>query len=158
MPDFFSFFLSSHMVLRLLTKSQVPILKNILHTSLLTANPMLTATVGNLWKTRNKVLLMKNLPLWYLSNLLRQQNPTWSTVTLPASKILLIPYYLSFARFCNCQLHLKHNLIFEKKMQEINSWKYQDFYTVLYILVILLLYCNRTTQCKIVNIITSHHF
>lgn len=36
------------MVLRLLIRLQVPILKNILHTSLLTANPMLTATVGNL--------------------------------------------------------------------------------------------------------------
>jgi len=41
--------------------SQVPILKNILHTSLLTANPMLTATVGNLTKTRNAVLLMKKI-------------------------------------------------------------------------------------------------
>lgn len=74
------YFLNSHFVLRLLTKSQVFMLKNILHTSLLTANPMLTATVGNLWKTRNEVLLMKILSTSHLHSSLKQHNLTWSSV------------------------------------------------------------------------------
>lgn len=75
------YFLSSHLVLRLLTKSQVLILKNILHTSLLTANPMLTATVGNLWQTRNEVLVAKVLSTSHLHSSLTQRNPTWSSVS-----------------------------------------------------------------------------